>query len=95
MTATLDQSGNATNATSGSALLNFDAIKKRAGELLHIAPEKVTDGALGTLFGLSRETIWHYRNGEFMPRFETISAMADVLGLTVDDIRAPRPKAGE
>jgi DNA-binding XRE family transcriptional regulator len=98
VTATLDQNGNATHATTGSALLNFDVIKKRAAELLQTAPEKVTDGALGTLFGLSRETIWHYRNGAFMPRLETVTAMADILGLSVDEIRAgnpppPRPSA--
>lgn len=74
-------------------------IKRRAGEILGIAPEDVTDGALGEMFGLERGTIWHYRHGEMKPRFETVSGMADALGLSVDEIRAkgnptPAPKPG-
>lgn len=97
VTATSRQSGCATGAT--SALLDFDLIKERAGELLGVTPEEVTDGALGSLFGLSRETIWHYRHGSMKPRFETVSDMADALGISVDDIRAkgnptPPPKPG-
>lgn len=59
----------------------------------------VTDGLLGELFGLDRGTILRYRLGHMKPKFETVSAMADVLGLSVDDIRAkgnpspPRPPA--
>lgn len=65
--------------------------------MLKVAPEDITDVALGKLFGLSRETIWHYRHGGMKPKFETVSDMADVLGLSVDEIRAkgnpspPRP----
>lgn len=87
MTATLEQPESATGAPS-PALLDFDVIKGRAGEMLEIAPEDVTDKVLGALFGLSRETINHYRHGTMKPRFDTASSMADTLGLSVDDIRA-------
>jgi DNA-binding XRE family transcriptional regulator len=94
VTATSDALGHATHATS-EPLLDFDVIKERAGEILKI--DEITDEALGEMFGLSRETIWHYRHGKMKPRFETVSAMADKLGLSVDEIRAqgnpstPRP----
>jgi hypothetical protein len=95
VTATSRQAEHATRATS-AALLNFDVIKERAGQMLGLAAEEVTDGALGALFGLDRGTIWRFRHGEINPRFETVSGMADVLGLAVDDIRAqsspPRPQ---
>lgn len=96
VTATLDALGHATHATP-EPLLDFNVIKERAGEMLEIAADDVTDEALGEMFGLSRETIWHYRHGQMKPRFETVSAMADTLGLSIDDIRAqgnpspPRP----
>lgn len=96
VTATLDASGHATHATP-EPLLDFDVIKERAGKMLKIAADDITDEALAEMFGLSRETIWHYRHGKMKPRFETVSAMADMLSLTVDDIRAkgnpspPRP----
>lgn len=96
MTATLEQPDGATGATP-AALLDFVAIKKLAGERLGVAAEDVTDGALAGLFGLDRGTIWRFRHGTMNPRFETVSDMADALGVPVDSIRAkgnpspPRP----
>lgn len=90
MPATVDRTGNATLATS-VAVLDFDRIKARVAEMREIDVEDVTDGYLAKFFGLTRETIWHYRHGEMKPRFETVSAMADRLGLTLDEIRAGNP----
>jgi hypothetical protein len=84
----LDQPDNAITVTS---VLDFDVIVARASEIKKVAPEDVTDSLLGGMFGLSRETIWHYRHGGMKPKFETVCAMADVLGLTVDEIRAGNP----
>lgn len=99
MPATLNHPDGATDASSAPALLDFDVIKRRAGELLGIAPEEVTDGALGELFGLHRVTIFNYRHGSMKPKFQVVSDMADMLGLPVDEIRAqgnptpPKPAA--
>lgn len=97
VSATLDGQDRATVAT-GDVLLNFTVIKQRAGDLLGVAPEDITDGALAELFGLDRVTIWHYRRGSMKPRFETVSSIADALGVTIDEIRLgnptpPRPPA--
>lgn len=91
MPATLNPLDGATDASSAHVLLDFDVIKRRAGELLGVAPDDVTDGALGELFGLHRVTIFNYRHGSMKPRFQIVSDIADVLGLTVDEIRAGNP----
>jgi DNA-binding XRE family transcriptional regulator len=89
VTATLDEQGSATGATPSA--LDFDVIKERVAAIREITKDDVTDIALASFFGLSRETIWRFRSGRMKPSLPTALAMAAKLGVSVYDISAGNP----
>ena len=66
--------------------------KIRAGRLAL----KETEEQLGNRFGVSRATVqqWERENGT-MPKLDRITAVADALGLTLDELIANRSLTGD
>lgn len=73
--------------------LNFDLIKARAAEKLHIDITEVTDQVLGDLIGITRDSIGRLRRGTYRPALETVVELARALDSTVDALLNTR--AGE
>lgn len=95
MTATLDSQTGATGVTSES-ILDFDVIKSRVADILEIDPRDVSDIVLGKFFGHARETFNRLRSGAMKPSLPAALAMAQKLGMSVEEITAGhRPKASE
>lgn len=51
----------------------------------------VSDIMLADVFGLTRETIWRFRSGAMKPSLPTALAIAQTLGLSVEEITFSQP----
>lgn len=93
VTATLRNSSDATSVTSKS-FLDFDVIKARVAKILEIDVTEASDIVLGEFFGHARETINRLRSGAMKPSLPAALAMAQKLGMSVEEITAaqqPKP----
>jgi DNA-binding XRE family transcriptional regulator len=56
----------------------FDANAERLGAL--------TDAAKADLIGVDRATMWRYRNGHLTPSLDRALSIANLFGLTVEEL---------
>lgn len=75
--------------------LDFDVIKRRAGEILNIPAERVTDVSLGQLFGTARETVGRLKRGDNMASLTTAMDISAALDLPVNAFVRRNVNAGE
>jgi predicted transcriptional regulator len=74
-------------ATSGAtdAMLRFDLIEARRKKL------KISKGQLAELVGVDQSTLWRYRRRGMKPGLDIAERLAEVLQVSVDELRAKAP----